>query len=117
MDLPVAEPEDHRGRVLVRVAGPFGVVARPQPQIAVQQLGERQSTPLRSATGKCWSPAFHLAVEAPVQNQRKDTVRPSNAALASYALNDCGPVGAATRKRSAGSPVSLSETATRSSSV
>ncbi len=76
--------------------------------------GERHSTPFSSPTGKFWSPAFHFADDAPVQNHRKLTVRPSNEALPSYALNDSGPFGGSTRNRSAG-PDSVSSA--RSSSA
>src|SRR5690606_18652897 len=56
--------------------------------------GERHSTPVNSPTGKRWSPAFHLAEDAPVQNQRKETALPSNDARPSYALKRSGAAGA-----------------------
>src|SRR5690606_32669438 len=64
--------------------------------------GDRHSTPLSSPTGKRWSPAFHFADEAPVQNHRKETAEPSNEAFPSYALKLSGGLGASTRWRSAG---------------
>ena len=83
------------------------------PVVAVQQLVRSDfvatvrdaltatSTPASSLTGKDWSPAFHFAEEAPVQNQRKETTLPSKDALPSYALNWSGAGGAATRNSSA----------------
>lgn len=69
--------------------------------------GDRHSTPVSSDTGKLWSPAFHFAEDAPVQNHRKCTVRPSKDAFPSYALNCNGTSGAGTRNRSAGSSSSF----------
>ncbi len=64
--------------------------------------GDRHSTPLSSPTGKLWSPAFHFAEDAPVQDQRNCTDVPSKDAFPSYALNCSGASGAATRCRSTG---------------
>lgn len=103
---PVSEPEHHRRRILIdlRPRGLLARLTRQQPQVPSNTSGERHSTPLSSATGKLWSPAFHFADEAPVQNHRKFTVFPSKDAFASYALNCRGATGASTRYRSAGSP-------------
>lgn len=98
MHRPVPEPKDDRRRILIGLRGLRGRGrTAQQPQMALEHLGERHSTPLRSATGKLWSPAFHLAEEAPVQNHRKDTDLPSKDAFPSYALNCNGPSGGLTR--------------------
>ena len=53
--------------------------ARPRPRSSrrcpSKTSGDRHSTPVSSDTGKLWSPAFHFADDAPVQNHRKRTVR------------------------------------------
>lgn len=102
MHHPVAQPEHHGGRVLIGGTRPLVGALAPQPQVPSNSSGDRHSTPHSSDTGKLWSPAFHFADDAPVQNQRKRTVRPSKDALPSYALNDSGTSGASTRNRSVG---------------